>query len=186
MKPSDVAALLGIATSTIRTWTMGEFKQYLSPTGQGGDGKYRNFTERDARIIALINELKRENTPLDDIHGTLKRLQTEDWIDLPPMPPAPPGISPIRMVPELTAETAISTQRHALLREISILQERVEGLEEQLRREKERREEELLKAQEGREELLREIADLQRRLGESDVELKLYRSGRLKPDNSEK
>lgn len=171
MKTHEIAAHLGIATSTIRTWSNGEFKQYLSPTGQGGEGQYRNFTETDSRILAYVNVMKQQSRPRDEIHMALKRMQGEDWIDLPPMPPAPPGVSPLRMVPESTAETALVTQRSALLREIAIKDERIEQLESEvadLRKQ--------LEANDADHEtlLIRAI--------EAETELKLWRSGRIKPE----
>jgi DNA-binding transcriptional MerR regulator len=182
MKTHEAADLLGIATSTIRAWSTGEFRQYLSPSAQGGDGRFRNLTQTDARIIAFIASLKSESRPRDEIHAALKRLQAEDWADLPPLPPAPAGVGPIPMIPREAAETAVTSQRSALLREIAILQERVQSLDEQLASERQRREDERLKAQEAREVLLREVAEAQRKLAESEVELRLWRAGRLKPE----
>ena len=132
MKTKDLADWLGVATGTIRSWTSGEFRRYLSHTAQGGQGRTRNFTETDARIIALVAALKDQGTPKNEIHTTLQRLQAEDWQDLPPMPAAPPGHGPVPMVSKDAAETALSTQRASLLRQVAILEERNERLEAQL------------------------------------------------------
>ena len=131
-KPKQLADWIGIATSTLRMWTRSDFRHYLSPTAQGGQGKRRFYSERDARIVALIANLKAESVPADDIHVTLRRMQADNWHDLPPMPAAPPGQEPIRLVPESTAETAITTQRQAMMREIGIQQDTITHLTEDL------------------------------------------------------
>ena len=174
MRTQDIAEYLSLATSTIRAWTAAEYKQYLSPTAQGGEGRARNFTDQDARIIGFIASLKAQSTPSADIHRALKRLQAEEWIDLPPMPTAPAGVAPVALIPREAAETAVTTQRAALLREIAILQERITGLEQQLERVQDKREAERNESQRQREETLT-------RLIEAETELKLYREGRLKP-----
>ena len=174
MKTQDIAEHLSLATSTIRAWTAAEFKSYLSPTAQGGEGRTRNFTDQDARIIAFIASLKAQSTPSADIHSALKRLQAEEWVDLPPMPTAPAGVAPVSLIPREAAETAVTTQRSALLREIAILQDRITGLEQQLERVQDKREAE-------RAENLRQREETLTRLIEAETELKLYREGRLKP-----
>lgn len=132
MRTKELADWLGVSASTIRYWTLGEFKAYLSPTAQGGEGRRRYFSDLDSRIIAYIASMRDEGAPNDDIHASLQRLQAGDWIDLPTMPAAPPGEGPVDMMPREAAETAVQTQRAALLREITLLQERVETLEDTL------------------------------------------------------
>ena len=163
MKPHELAIWLGVSTASIRAWTSDEYKQYFSPTAQGGDGRYRYFTDTDMRILAYIVARRKENAPREEIHMHLSEMQAADWNDLPLMPAAPPGAGPISMIPREAAETAVSSQRSALLREISMLQDRIATLEE-----------ELAKTREGREELISELAAANR-------ELELWRAGRLKP-----
>lgn len=139
MKTKELADWLGVSPNTVRYWTLGDFKEYLSPTAQGGSGRVRNFTDTDARIIAFIATMRQEGAETAEIHMALSRLQTEEWADLPPMPAAPPGTGTISMISREVAETAISTQRTALMREIVLLQERVENLETQLMDEREKR-----------------------------------------------
>lgn len=140
MRTKQLADWLGLHPGTIRSWVGGPFRRYLSPSAQGGDGRTRNFTDTDARIIALIAALKGEAIPTDEIHATLTRLQSEEWVDLPPMPSAPPGVGPVPMISREAAETAVATQRQALMREIAILEDRVDTLESRLVSEQERRE----------------------------------------------
>lgn len=175
MKTHELSAYLGVATSTIRTWTSGEFKQYLSPTGQGSDGRVRNFTAQDARIVAFIAALINESRPREEIHTALKRLQSEDWIDLPPMPSAPPGVDSVAMIPEMAAQVAVNTQRSSLLREVAIYEERAIELQNTVDELRQQLEEERGQSREREQSLLT-------RAIEAETELKLYRAGRLKPE----
>jgi len=139
LKTKELADWLGLAPGTIRTWTGGEFKRYLSPTGQGGGGRIRNFTDIDCRVIAFTATLIDNGTPRGEIHISLNRMQADDWADLPPMPAAPPSMGPIRMISQDAAETAITSQRSSSQREISILDERLDKVTEDLESERTRR-----------------------------------------------
>lgn len=135
MRTTELSRRLGITDATIRQWTRGEFKNYMSDSAQGGDGKRRFFTDTDTRILAYIASLTNNATSRDEIHATLKNMQSNEWRDLPPMPEAPAGQEPIRLVPESTAQTAIYEQRAAMMREITILEEQIEKLETNLKSE---------------------------------------------------
>lgn len=139
MKTKELADWLGLADSTIRVWSREEFKPYLSVTAKGGEGRTRHFGDEDARIIALIATLKNEGNSSDDVHRILQQMQDDNWKDLPPMPVAPPDAGPIAMIPREAAETAVSAQRAAMMREIAILEDRVDMLSEQLADEREKR-----------------------------------------------
>jgi DNA-binding transcriptional MerR regulator len=175
-RTKQLAEWLGVSEVTLRQWTTGEWAEYLSPTAQGGDGRRRFFTERDARIAAYIWYLKEHGEPKRTIHDTLRRMMDEDWANLPDMPPAPPSMGPISMMPREAADAAITQQRAALLREITMLNERVQQLEGQLGNEKalrdqdrERHAQEMQKLRDElevqREKYLREIANLNREIG---------------------
>jgi len=162
MRTKELADWLGLADSTIRVWTRKEFKSYLSATARGGEGRTRHFTDLDARIIALIAVLKEEGNTSEDIHRILQQMQKDGWQDLPPMPAAPPDAGPVAMMPREAAETAVSTQRAALMREIALLQDRVEVLSEQLATEREKRDQvqaELLEAKERLGELRGQLSE---------------------------
>ena len=176
MGPGDAAKLLNIDRSTITRWTAHEFKRYMTSGAQGGTGKQRVVTERDLRVLHLIKMLKDTNTPPEEIHATLQQMERVDWEGLPDMPAAPRNMANVPVVPTAAADAALSAERKSLLREITFLQDRIEQLEQSLTSER-------VKTVEKQEELLRELADLRQRIGEQEVELKLYRSGRLKPDS---
>jgi DNA-binding transcriptional MerR regulator len=176
MRTKELADWLGLATATIRLWAKDEeFGRYLSPGGAGGDGRRRAFNDIDARVMAHIARLKAQGFDRDELYVALDQLKNGDWEEVPPMPPAPPGMKPILMVPQSTAETAVTSQRQALLKEIVFLQERIEELKSELVEEKER-------GIADRERLLREIGDVRSKLADSEAELRLWRSGRLKPE----
>ena len=149
MKPHEVGERIGLSTSAIRTWSMGEFKQYFSPTAQGGEGRHRDFTDTDTQIINYINDLKKRSVPIEEIHASLKQLQAEDWIDLPPLPQLPSDTTPVPVMPREVAQTAIQSERRSMMREIGTLQERIEKLEKQLEMEREGREALLKSEREG-------------------------------------
>ncbi len=77
------------------------------------------------------------------------------------------------MIPAAAAESALDAERRALLREVAFLNEHIDKLEHQL-----------VDERTDKEKLLRELGDMHGQLSEARTELKLYRSGRLKPDNS--
>lgn len=175
MKTKELADWLGVSAASIRLWaTDDEFARYLSPTGAGGEGKTRAFSDEDAQIIAYIALLKRQGLNRDEIFLTLDQMQQDDWLNLPPMPPAPSSMRSLRMIPEMAADTALSSQKTSMLREIAILEDRVEDLEERLSDERS-------KSSEKQEALLREIADLRAKLERSNTIIELYEEGRLKP-----
>ena len=74
----------------------------------------------------------------------------------------------------MAADTALSSQKSALMREISILQDQVETLQETISKERSH-------ASEKQEALLREIADLRAKLERANTIIELYDEGRLKP-----
>ena len=182
MKPGDAAQILNIARSTITKWTAGEYRGYLSPSAQGGTGKQRVINDQDLRILAMIKALKDANTPAEEIHAALQQEQRNGWSGLPDMPTAPADMANVPVVPTAAADAALSTERRALLREITTLQERVEHLESKLDEERVERD-----------KLLREIGDLRAQVSEKDAELirqlsraetllELWQTGKLKPE----
>lgn len=164
MKPSEAAAVIGIAASTIRAWSVGEFKQYLSPTGQGGDGRARNLTEHDIRVLNFINNQKREGVSSDLIHAQLRSMQIEEWDELPPLPTIVSNVASVPMMPIVAADNKIEAERRGWLREIAKLEQQVEKLQERLDAKDER------------------LLEAERKLSAATAELELWRQGRLKRD----
>jgi DNA-binding transcriptional MerR regulator len=175
MKTKELADWLGMSTASIRLWaTEDEFAPYLSPAGAGGDGKTRSFNDQDARILAFIGGLKRQGWGREQIYLALDDLQAKDWRDLPDMPAAPLSMRSVQMIPELAAENALSTQKAALMREITLLGERVEQLEQLVVTERQQ-------AMEKQEALLRELAEVRADLRAAEQLIGLYEAGRIKP-----
>jgi DNA-binding transcriptional MerR regulator len=169
MKPVDVAHLLNIGGSTVRAWS-DEFREYLSPTAVGGDGRRRDFTLQDVQILGVIKQRTDHNTPRHEINAELRLLQDGDWRQLPPLENPAENRDPSALVPMATAQTAITIERQALLREISTLQNNVRELKG-----------ELVDEREDKEKLLRELADLNGQLQRALLQVELYEQGRLKP-----
>ncbi len=156
--------MLNIGRSTVTTWTMGEFREYFTPSAQGGSGRPRNLTEIDIRILHFIDQMKKENAPAEEIHAALKQMRGKGWQGLPDIPSAPEYMANVPVVPMAAADAALSTERRGLMREITILQERLAQLEDRLEIKDD------------------EVLDLTRQLSAAETELRLYRTGRLKPD----
>lgn len=68
---SDVQALFGISSETVRSWTE-EFAEYLSPTATPGTGKHRVFTDEDLRVFAYISSARSAGMDTIEIHVGLK------------------------------------------------------------------------------------------------------------------
>lgn len=165
MKPHEVARVLDIGVSTVRAWSA-QYAEFMSPSAQGGGGRYRDFADHDIRVLHLINAMKRRAIPAEELHMALKRLQADDWRDLPYLSEAPPTSAAMPVVPE----AALTTQQTLLLREITGLRERVNELQGRLD-----------SKAESEAKLLREIGDLQAKLAEAQTELRLWREGWRKP-----
>lgn len=173
MKPHDVAARLKIATSTVRLWSL-EYREFMSPHAAGGNGRHRSFTELDVRVLYFIKESKDQNQRHEEIDLMLRQLRENSWIDLPYIPEEP-NMASVPMVPEAAAHGALEAERRSLLREIAFLHEQFKDREAELREQIQSKDAQLTEQHE-------RIATLNRQLGEVDVELRLYRSGRLKPE----
>jgi DNA-binding transcriptional MerR regulator len=164
MGPSEVAGMIGVSPVTIRAWS-DQFARFLSPTGAGGDGRHRAFTETDVRVLYFVRQAKASGQKSNDIFATLTRLETTDDLISLPMPDE----SPRADMPVMAIATA-DERTKALLREIVMKDERIAELVAERHAERD-----------DRERLLREIADLQREIGSLSTELRLYQEGRLKP-----
>jgi DNA-binding transcriptional MerR regulator len=184
MKPAEIAGTLEVSVATVRAWS-GEFKQFLSPNAGGGDGRHRDFSDHDLRILYFVKLQKRSSAPASEIYEALRQMQATDWEGLPYVPQTP-TVSKVPMVPAAAADVALDTERRALLREIASLQERVDDLQRRL----DSKDEEIKTIINSKDEQIRgvlaenseEIRALTKQLAEVETELKLYRSGRLKPE----
>lgn len=115
MKANQLVTTLGIADSTIRNYAQ-EFAEYLSPSGTGGAGKHRDYTEHDQRVLKLIRDMKQERLSTDDMHATLSSLQAGGWERLPALDD---NSRAIIATPAATVQA--SADRSAMQREIELL-----------------------------------------------------------------
>jgi DNA-binding transcriptional MerR regulator len=172
-RPAEAARLLQIPPATIRSWAM-EYAAFLSPGGAGGSGRWKTFSDTDLRILHHINILKRGGMTSAEVQAALAVMQANDWQGLPQLPEAPTTVDNVPVVPTAAAEAALSAQTQALLREIQGLKERLENVEAQLAEEQAARRTDTAA-------LLRELTEVRVKLGEAELLIKLYESGRLKP-----
>lgn len=126
----DLAELFGCSPQTLRVWAS-TFKEFLSEDATGGGGAIRQFDEDDIRVLLLVNELRNEHKPYDEIKSILA---AGARAELPEMDPphqeqraAPLAEVPIQELIRLTGE-----QRG----EIKTLREERDHLREELREER--------------------------------------------------
>lgn len=168
MKPNDAALRIGIHVNTVRTWTMNEFKQFFSVHAQGGDGRTRDLSDDDVRVLAYINDLKRRGLGSQDVIASLIAAEKRGF-HLLPYPERSEHVAPMAVVPRQSAEDAVSNERRIMAAHIGFLEQRVEELKTEL-------------------EDVRKNADertdsLTRKLIEAETELRLWRSGWRPPTN---
>lgn len=159
MKPTDAARLLDISTSAIRSWTLYDFREYFSTDAQGGDGRARNISEVDLKVLHLIASSKRENISTEQIHMDLQAARKNNYENLP-LPLVAPRSASVPVMPLAAADV----QARGLLREITELQRLIDTLQARL---------------DSKDET---IIDLSSRLAAAERELELWRAGRLKPE----
>ena len=153
MKPSVVAAALGIAESTIRKYA-GEYSEFLSPGGAGGNGKHRDFDDHDVRVLKLITDMRNADTSPEDIDVTLQSLKASNWERLPAL-----DANAASIVPSPGALVTAQKDRDIMQREIELLREQIADLKAE---------------RADRDELLK-------RLHRAEMLVELYEQGRLKP-----
>jgi DNA-binding transcriptional MerR regulator len=146
----------------------------MSPHAAGGGGRHRSFTEIDIRVLYFIKEAKDKNQRYEEIEPVLRELRENSWADLPYIVEEP-NMASVPMVPEAAAHGTLEAERRSLLREIAFLHEQFREREAEFREQIQSKDVQLTEQHE-------RIATLNRQLGELDVELRLYRSGRLKPE----
>jgi DNA-binding transcriptional MerR regulator len=162
MKPSDVSSRVGISAVTVRTWS-NQFARFMSPTGAGGDGRHRDFSEVDIRVMQYIKTEKARGQSGEEITQSLHLLQDNGGLDDLPLPDENHH-SDVPMLPVAAAEEA----RKLLLAQIATLENRAGALERQLMAEQAGRRNDT-------ERMLREMGTLQSDLAEAKTLLKLYR-----------
>lgn len=162
MKPSDVSSRIGISAVTVRGWS-NQFARFMSPTGAGGDGRHRDFSDVDVRVLQYVKTEKARGQSADEISESLALFQANGALEDLPLPHENPH-SDVPMLPVAAAEES----RKLLLAQIVTLENRSGALERQLSEEQRDR-------RIDHERLLREIGSLQSDLAEAKTLLKLYR-----------
>lgn len=175
MKPSAVAAALGIAESTIRKYAS-EYAEFLSPSGAGGSGKHRDFAEHDVRVLKLVRDMRGENASQEDIDVTLQSLKANNWERLPALDDNASAI-----LPSPGALVTAQTEKSVMQREIELLREQLDREIELLRGQFDR---EIDRLESGAKTEIakrdQRIIELERKLARTETFLDLYKSGELK------
>lgn len=153
MRASQICASLDIADSTLRKYAV-EYADYLSPSGAGGNGRHRDYTDHDVRVLKLVNDMKRSNQSEANIEITLASLQSGDWERLPALDESTAAI-----IPSPASMVAINQDRAVMQKEIDMLREQIADMKAERKN----------------------VEELVRKLAEAELMNRLYESGRLKP-----
>lgn len=169
MSPDDASKLTGVGRSTITGWTSNEFREFFSPTAQAANGRARDLSEHDLRLLVFLKQETAARRTRPEIIEALRQLQAKDWRDLPDVPyGADRAVVP--MLPMAAADAALTSERRLYIAQIELLEEQLQQAQQQTEHERAKNE-----------PLLREIGDLKAELARAQLMLELYESGRLKP-----
>ncbi|MEO8394566.1 MAG: MerR family transcriptional regulator [Chloroflexota bacterium] len=161
MKSSAAVTLLNMAESTIRKYA-NEYIDFLSPSGTGGGGKHRDYTDHDVRVLKLIRDMKTQHVKTDDIDITLRSLQSGGWDRLPALD------TPLEsIIPAPVALSAANKDRDIMKREIELLNQQIVTVKTDAQTTIDRKDD--------------RINELERKLARAELKLELYESGDLKP-----
>ncbi|GIK67696.1 MAG: hypothetical protein BroJett018_54900 [Chloroflexota bacterium] len=160
-----LTALHGVSPVTIRTWSM-EFKKFLSPDANPGQGKQRLFNGDDMAVIDLVAQYKQDGKTFADIHTALAAGQRGGRPDITP--------HDLSTMLDTQSNTALVTQNEQLTRRIAQLLAENESLKA-LERENAalKREIEILREQGGVDEIRR----LERMIGRLEYEIEQLKQG---------
>jgi len=130
MKPEQLAKRLNVTSATLRNWAAKDVTEFLSPLAQGQNGARRSFSDRDARILGWVAQMREQNIPLADIIDTLRSAQEENWRNLPELPSAPED--EVALVPREAVEERVKALQEKYELQIQAAKEVQEKLEAQL------------------------------------------------------
>lgn len=68
---TQISKLFNISGETVRSRSE-TFAEFLSPTANPGDGRTRQYTEEDVRVLTLVNEMKNSGSRFPDIRASLQ------------------------------------------------------------------------------------------------------------------
>jgi DNA-binding transcriptional MerR regulator len=76
----NVCEFFEISRETVRSWSR-EFAPYLSPTANPEQGRQRQFTDADLRVLSLVADFKKQGLLYSDAHAALQAGQRGDLPD---------------------------------------------------------------------------------------------------------
>lgn len=162
MKPYVAAARAGIHVNTVRTWTLEDFKEFFSVSGQGGNKRVRDISDDDLRVLVYIKELKRKGLNTREVVASLIEAQRQGFDKLP-LPQNAENVVPMAVIPRQAAEDVIRAERQILNEHIHWLEERVDELKGELA--------------DVRTTSETKIETITRKLIEAETELKMWQKG---------
>jgi len=133
MQPHEAARLVGISVNTVRAWTLYDYKEFFSPTAQGGSGRKRELNDTDVRVLTYLRDVKRDGLTGDEVIAALHQAQARGF-DMLPMPRNTEAIVPTPVIPVQAAEAAVRGKQD----ELEIYRERLQELRELVEYERQR------------------------------------------------
>jgi DNA-binding transcriptional MerR regulator len=114
-----LTALYGVSPATIRTWAL-EFKEFLTPEANPGQGRQRFFSAEDMAVFDLIATYKQDGKLFEDIHAALASGQRG----------GKPDVTPVDLSTMLDTQSnaALINQNEQLARRITQLMAEMENL----------------------------------------------------------
>src|SRR5690606_4545368 len=79
MTVSEVAKILGVSKSSIRTWSS-EFEQFLSGSATPESGETRQYQEGDVATLYVIQQLRDQGVSYEGIHQALREGAAENVV----------------------------------------------------------------------------------------------------------
>lgn len=166
MKTGEMAKRLYQSPSNIRTWA-DQYAEFLSERGAGiAPGAARRFNPDDQLVMATIAHLRNEGKSHDAIHETL----AEGW-----------RVEEVPGAPNAARQRAVESSSLVPASQLQVVTERALFFEEERRRLLQKSAQERAK----HEELVEEIRELERKLGEAQGEIKVLRELIERQDDQE-
>lgn len=130
MKIGALARSLGVPVPTLRRWTQ-EFAEGLGPDARGGDGRPREFTPRDQRVLRRAQVLLADR---EVTYAQARQQLREEGLLSAPAPASDPGPSPEEERASAERFVAVIVERVSLpwVQRVEALEREVASLRQEL------------------------------------------------------
>lgn len=116
MQPSEAARHVGISVNTVRAWTADpDYREFFSPSAQGGDGRNRDITDTDLRLLNYLKKIKRDGLVGGEVVATLIEARRRGLDNLP-LPRPNEAVVPTAVIPRQAADEQVIAERRMIAR----------------------------------------------------------------------